>query len=215
MRSFARTPRRRYAAGRLAILFTLPAVLAGCDLVGIGEDLPERVTLQVPLTHVPERIVMGMDERFGLCRASNRPYATVDRIPSCKQLELERGRVAVVVHFGGYKMECWDPVQRWDARVEWGPDGSYSRVNAGETRPCADFVQAMGAVEVSRERAEFAYDGGPLGCGSSGNCSSESRYSIHRQVNLTRDLVDGGYVCRTPGEAVLELNGRSTTVACR
>ena len=102
--------------------------------MGIGEDLPERVTLEVPLTHAPERIVMGRAERFGVCRASNRPYATVDRIPSCKQWELERGRVAVVVHFGGYKMECWDPVQRWDARLEWGPDGSYSRINAGETR---------------------------------------------------------------------------------
>lgn len=215
MCDFARTLRRRDAAGWLAILFTLPALLAGCDLVGIGEDLPERVTLEVPLTHAPERIVMGMDERFGVCRASNRPYATVDRIPSCKQWELERGRVAVVVHFGGYKMECWDPVQRWDARVEWGRDGSYSRINAGETRPCADFVQALGAVEVSRERAEFAYDGGPLGCGSSGNCSFESRYRIHRQGNLRRDLVDGGYVCRIPGEAVLELNGRTTTVVCR
>ena len=158
---------------------------------------------------------MGMDERFGLCRASNAPYATVDRIPSCKQWELARGRVAVVEHFGGYRMECWDPVQRWDARVEWGPDGSYSRINGGETRPCADFEQAMGAVEVSRERVEFAYDGGRLGCGSSGNCNYESQYRIHRQINLRRDLVDGGYVCSTPGEAVLTLNGRSTTVVCR
>ena len=70
-------------------------------------------------------------------------------------------------------------------------------------------------MEVSRERAEIAYDGGPLGCGSSGNCRFESRYRIHRQGNLRRDLVDGGSVCRTPGEAVLELNGRTTVVVCR
>lgn len=198
----------------VATLFTLPAVLTGCDLLGIGEDLPERVTLEVPTTHLPERIVMGMDEGFGVCRGRNEPYAIVDWMPQCKQRELAAGRAAVVEHFGGYKMECWDPVQRWDARVEWGPDGSYRRINGGETRPCADFEQALGAVEVSRERVAFAYDGGRLGCGSSGNCNYASRYFRHGFSNLRRDP-DRGYVCIVPGEAVLTLDSDSTTVDCR
>ncbi len=114
------------------------------------------------MTHGPGHIVMGMDEGFGLCRMWNEPYATVDWLAPCKQRQFAAGVVAVVEHFGGYTMECWDPVQRWNAEVEWGPDGSYRRVNSGETRPCADFEQALGAVEVSRERAPFAYDGGRL-----------------------------------------------------
>ena len=200
----------------VAILFTLPAVLTGCNLVGIGEDLPERVTLEVPMTHVPEHIVMGMDEGFGVCEEMrNEPYAMVRFLSQCKQQLLAAGVVAVVEHFGGYTMECWDPVQRWNGRAEWGPDGSYRRINGGETRPCADFEQALRAVEVSRERAAFAYDGGIVGCGS-GDCINVLRYLYfgHRRVNLRRDP-DRGYVCKAPGKALLTLDSHSTTVDCR
>lgn len=203
-----------YMRHAVAILFPLPAVLAGCNLLGIGEDLPERVTLEVPMTHVPEHIVMGMDEGFGLCRMRNEPYATVDWLAPCKQRQLAAGVVAVVEHFGGYRMECWDPVQRWNAQVEWGPDGSYGRINGGETRPCADFEQALGAVEVSRERAAFAYDGGRPGCGSSGDCNTGLRFGGHGFSNLRWDH-DRGYVCVRPGGALLWLNGHSTTVDCQ
>ena len=202
----------------VAILFTVPAVLTGCNLLDIGEDLPERVTLEVPMTHVPGHIVMGMDEGFGMCQMRNEPYATVDWLAPCKQRQLAAGAVAVVEHFGGYTMECWDPVQSWDAQVEWGPDGSYRRVNGGETRPCADFEQALGAVEVSRERAAFAYDGGVLGCGT-GGCFDVLRPGVRRAygqrfVNLSWDH-DRGYVCTRPGDALLSLDGHSTTVDCR
>jgi len=226
MGDFARASRRRYAAGALIILFTLLAVLTGCNLLGIGEDLPERVTLEVPLTHVPEHIVMEMDERFGLCRPSDWPYAAVDWLPSCRRERMAAGVVAVVEHFGGYTMECWDPVQKWDAQVEWGPDGGYSRINGGETRPCEDFKQAMGAVEVSRERAAFTYDGGVLGC-SSASCISITRSRLLRGVRVTTVNLEPGrygrvypqdgrvYACSAPGRAELVINGSTTSVDCR